>query len=444
MKAIGYCVERKSGISFAEQQKIFTQFCIDEGFEPSAIFFDYSTNTNENPGFNQLIDFLKINDLSFSVVVVAENKILGKDAAEILLKITQIELEGKKVILAKNGKSAMKELISVDYSVKSKQQPSRSQRLRYGYKLGARKRFQVKKHESNIIKITYKLYLEKNLGMHSIAKHLNTLNKAGELRIWDKRKVRNILTEQIYTGNEKGLGIPQIISEQDFLKAQEKLKARRGEKRPTQRYPYKLSGLIYCGQCGGKFIGSSRRQRWSVRNGENHENQYHKYVCGNRVKGQDCQTTSIHETKLLEEIQTILQEGRAQARLIDTNDYDKWGKRMHQKIIQLESQRLKNRAKMRKLIKQAATEKIKLQKFQELAKEHTEIENFFKNTALETKQILSKSKNTHTQTQELQDLRAKLANNWGELSDREIQNLLNKTIESIIIHDENVQVFFRA
>jgi hypothetical protein len=63
---------------------------------------------------------------------------------------------------------------------------------------------------------------------------------------------------------------------------------------------------------------------------------------------------------------------------------------------------------------------------------------------METKQVLSKSKNTQTQTQGLQDLRAKLANNWEKLSDREIQNLLNKTIESIIIHDENVQVFFRA
>jgi hypothetical protein len=444
LKAIGYCVERKRGISFAEQQKIFTQFCNDEGFEPSAIFFDYSTNTNENPGFNQLIDFLKINDLSFLVVVVAENKILGNDTAEILLKITQIELEGKKIILAKNGKAAMNELISVDYSAKPKQQPTRSQRLRYGYKLGARKRFQVKNHESNIIKITYKLYLEKNLGMHSIAKHLNSLNKAGELRIWDKRKVRNILTEQIYTGNEEGLGIPQIISKQDFLKAQKKLKARSGEKRPTQRYPYKLSGLIYCGQCGGKFIGSSRRQKWSLKNGEDHENQYHKYICSNKVKGQGCQAASIHEARLIEEIQTILQEGRAQARLIDTNDYGKWEERMHQKIAQLESQRLKNRAKMKNLIKQAVTEKIKLHKFQELAKEHTEIENFFKNTALETKQVLSKSKNTQTQTQELQDLRAELANNWEKLSEREIQNLLNKTIESIIIHDENVQVFFRA
>ena len=101
MKAIGYCVEKKGFSSFAEQQKLFDQFCITEGFEPAAIFFDRTPNPDDNPGFSQLINFLKANNSMFLVVVVADNKVLGKDSAEILLKITQIEMEGKRVILAK-------------------------------------------------------------------------------------------------------------------------------------------------------------------------------------------------------------------------------------------------------------------------------------------------------------------------------------------------------
>ena len=152
----------------------------------------------------------------------------------------------------------------------------------------------------------------------------------------------------------------------------------------------------------------------------------------------------MHETKLLNEIQSILQEGRAQARLIDTNDYGTWEMRMRKKITQLESQRSKNRTKIKDLIKQTKLGKIELSRFQELAKEHTEIEKFFQNTAFEAKQSLLKSQITHIQSQELQDLRVELLQKWDKLNEREIQQLLNKTVESIIINDENVEVFFRA
>ena len=444
MKAIGYCIERKGGGSFSEQQKLFDQFCINEGFEAAAIFFDRTPNTDDNPGFSQLINFLKANDSMFLVVVVADNKVLGKDPAEILLKITQIEMEGKKVILAKNGESAVQTLITKRQPEKIKHYLTQIQRPKFGFRIGAKMRFRLNKQEARIVKLIYKLYLEENLGMHSIAKHLNNDQEIRSVRFWDKQKVGRILTDSIYAGDNKGLKIFSIISDEEFSKAQNKRISRKGKNQSPKRYGYKLSGLIYCGRCGGKFIGSSRKQKWKLKSGEYHENQYHKYVCANRIKGQGCQISSVHETKLLNEIQSILQEGRAQARLIDTNDYGTWEMRMRKKITQLESQRSKNRTKIKDLIKQTKLGKIELSRFQELAKEHTEIEKFFQNTAFEAKQSLLKSQITHIQSQELQDLRVELLQKWDKLNEREIQQLLNKTVESIIIKDKNVEVFFRA
>tara|TARA_B100000029_G_scaffold512733_1_gene610228 strand:- start:16712 stop:18046 length:1335 start_codon:yes stop_codon:yes gene_type:complete len=444
LKAIGYCVEKKGFFSFAEQQKLFDQFCINEGFEPAAIFFDRTPNVDDNPGFGQLINFLKTNNSMFLVVVVADNKVLGKDPAEMLLKITQIEMEGKKVVLAKTGGPALQALIRKRKPEKIKHHLAQMQKPKFGFRIGAKMRFLINKQEAQIVKLIYKLYLEDNLGMHSIAKHLNNDQTAKSLRFWDKQKVRRILTDSIYAGENNGLKIFPIVSDEEFSKAQEKRSSLKGKGQSSKKYEYKLSGLIYCGECGGKFIGHSRKQKWKLKSGEYHENQYHKYVCANRTKGQECRIASVHETKLLKEIQSILQEGRAQARLIDTNDYDTWKIRMRKKIAQLESQRSKNRTKIKDLIKQAKLKKIELSKFQELAKEHTEIEKFFQDTAFEAKQSLLKTQTTLVRTQELQDLRTELLQKWDHLDEREIHQLLNKTVESIIINNEKVEVFFRA
>ena len=62
-----------------------------------------------------------------------------------------------------------------------------------------------------------------------------------------------------------------IVSDEEFSKAQDKRISLRGKGRSPKKYGYKLSGLIYCGECGGKFIGDSRKQKWKVKSGEYHE-----------------------------------------------------------------------------------------------------------------------------------------------------------------------------
>ena len=48
-------------------------------------------------------------------------------------------------------------------------------------------------------------------------------------------------------------------------------------------------------------------------------------------KGKDVEYHPCMKQKLLKEIQSILREGRTQARLIDTNDYGTWEMRMRKK-----------------------------------------------------------------------------------------------------------------
>lgn len=86
-------------------------------------------------------------------------------------------------------------------------------------------------------------------------------------------------------------GVPRIISDDLFFKAQERMKAkiRRGNRAKRE---YLLTGKIFCGKCGSAMVGRSTRV---------HGVKYNYYDCGARGRSHTCDQTSAR-AEVIEQI----------------------------------------------------------------------------------------------------------------------------------------------
>lgn len=149
--------------------------------------------------------------------------------------------------------------------------------------------------ESKVVQLIFELYLQGD-GKMVIARKLDALGvKSRSGNKWSSATVVNILKNPVYIGKVRwgyrkytkklsngsvtkhreknddcvyvdGLH-PPIISEVDFNKAQELLKARYcPPKRPDAELKNPLAGLIFCGKCGATMtrLGENKRSRYAT------------------------------------------------------------------------------------------------------------------------------------------------------------------------------------
>src|SRR3989338_6822346 len=156
----------------------------------------------------------------------------------------------------------------------------------YGYRyIKERKLLEIDEEETKVVKLIYTMFLcDKSI--RSITEYLTRKgyrNRKGN--IFSTKLIGDILKNKIYTGKlvwnahfydktqktKKGYKYVKnppekviisqgkhqpIISEEDFELVQEKLKARRVERRKKVS-DYPLSGILYCAKCNHKYLGIS-------------------------------------------------------------------------------------------------------------------------------------------------------------------------------------------
>lgn len=150
-------------------------------------------------------------------------------------------------------------------------------------------KYEINSFEAEAVKLIFKMYLE-GAGYTEIINELNRRGfKTKKGNSFGKNSLYDILRNERYCGvyvynkcvhpDESGKfnrhakksdediiridgGIPQIISKEDFMRAQEKMDERR---RMTATFKskqdYLLSGKIICGECGSTYAGNSRKSR---------------------------------------------------------------------------------------------------------------------------------------------------------------------------------------
>lgn len=180
-----------------------------------------------------------------------------------------------------------------------------------GYDVAEDQTYVINKHEAKAVKMIFEMYAT-GKGYSEIINRLNHegyRTKTG--RCFGKNSIHEILRNEKYRGiyiynrsvsKERGKrnhhknksedkiiriegGIPRIIDDETWERVQERMqKNKKGTNKAKEIYL--LSGLLYCGKCGGAMIGNRRHSGTT-------KNLYVNYECSTRKRNKTCDMKSI-------------------------------------------------------------------------------------------------------------------------------------------------------
>jgi site-specific DNA recombinase len=464
MRAVGYFRARDDDRPLAEQSKTFLEFCRINGYEAAAVFLDAQQNRDDVPGFRQMVEFIRgQRNGGFILVAVPDLAGLGNDLTESARRYFQLASLGASVLTMESGEDAGAALLST-WTTASKN-GRLSERVRaamrqkavkgealgrppYGYKVGARRRLQIVAEEGSIVRYIFRLYLKDGLGIRRIARRLNEeeihTRRGG---LWSMVTVRDILRNRAYLGTYSRFGVrvpashPPLISPDDFNMVQQRLDERRPKSSVREASRFLLSGLAYCGECGNKMIGVTRRQRWQRRSdGVERTALYRYYQCESRTNRSLCNYHTRRAEALEEEVHATLVDGRVK---LPAKGDDGRG--------QIEAQSKQLRDKVRRLDKRleqhlnaASAGKINDERLRalglEVASEQLAAEDSLAERWRQAQQRATEAERRRRRQAALE--RAK--EQWGEITFSERYDLLRQLLERVVVRDDSVEVSLRA
>ena len=344
-KAVGYFRDGRGaglarGPSIAEQSRRFLEFCRSEGYEVGATFRDPPEDPDEPAGSDKLVAHVRERGPG-TVVVVSSVTRLGKDIREAARTYFQLCVLGARIVMFDGGSDPVAALVQ---SWRERGESERlGERVRaamhrkamkgealgrppYGYRVGARHRLEPVPDEAALVRYIFKLYVQDSLGIRLISRRLNEegyrTRRGGN---WSMVTIRDILRNRAYLGTYARFGVrvpgshTALVGSEDFRRAQERMVARRTGGGPRTVQPYLLAGLAYCGACGNRMIGVTRRQTWQRRgDGGTSSAEYHYYQCGSRTNQSMCAYHTRNAADLDEAVRAATVEALTRAMQGDT------------------------------------------------------------------------------------------------------------------------------
>lgn len=333
MKAVGYFRADETEGALVRQNRAFLEYCASNGHEAAGTFADEPAANGSAPGFRQMLMFLRARDLRDVIVVVPSIATVGGGIAEAAGRCYQIESLGARIApLSGDGDIAAGILsawnaqdagATVGDRVRAAMRKKAVKgevlgRPPYGYKVGTRRRLELIPEEAVVVRYIYRLYLQEAMGIRLIARRLNEEGlKTRRGGNWSMVSIRDILRNRVYLGTYSRFGVkvpgshPALVSSDDFKRVQDRLNARRTSYSPRVTSRFLLSGIAYCGTCGNKLIGVSRKQTWVRKNGERANNAYRYYQCESRTNQSVCTYHTRRADDLEREVRGLLAERAA-------------------------------------------------------------------------------------------------------------------------------------
>jgi site-specific DNA recombinase len=182
-----------------------------------------------------------------------------------------------------------------------------------GYDVGPDKTYIINEHEALIVKLIFEMFA----AGYSYNQIIDKLNSEGYRtktnKPFGKNSIHDILRNEKYCGiyifnkstskengkrnNHKSKsedeiikvngGMPQIIDRKVWEAVRERMdKNKKGPAANKAKEVYLLSGLIYCGKCGGAMVGN---RRYSGRN----KTKYLSYECSTRKRKKECDMKAV-------------------------------------------------------------------------------------------------------------------------------------------------------
>jgi site-specific DNA recombinase len=185
------------------------------------------------------------------------------------------------------------------------------------------KKYIINEQESIIVQKIFDMYIS-GIGVIEIALKLNQEGfKTKKNKPFGKNSVYDIISNERYTGTyifNKGTkhdhrnknddeiriedGIPAIISKEMYQTAMNMRTTNKRKNFKQNSNTYILSGLVFCGECGGKYNGSTSIKQ---KNGVEYRTGY--YACSNRNRIGNCKNHRIKQ-ELIEDyvVKTLIEK----------------------------------------------------------------------------------------------------------------------------------------
>jgi len=469
MKAIGYFHEQggKGGQSLAEQSGAFLEFCRVNGYEATATFLDAAPQNGDRVGYRQLVDFLRQRpDRGFTVVVVPSLVSLGDDLRQVARRYFQLASMGVKVMSLEDGDDVPTALLSLWTEKEGERLGQKVQaamrrkavkgevlgRPPFGYKVGPRRRLEIVPPEATVVRYIYRLYLRDGLGIRLIARRLNEENmRTRRGGLWSMVTVRDILRNRTYLGTYSRFGVrvpashPPLISPDDFRRVQERLDSRRPELGKRQTSLFLLSGLAYCGYCGNKMIGVSRRQHWQRRDGSERGAEYRYYQCESRTNRSLCDYHTRRAAALEEDVrQAILGQGQSSAPALPRAGVEA------AVLAEAQASSRRLRARLRRLDRRleqyldAATRgRLGRERFDSISLALGAEQLAVEESLAEAERFAHQQASAAERVRRRERALTRLRNEWDRLPALQRQALLRELVERVVVRDDGIRAVLR-
>lgn len=453
------------GATLGDQSRAFFEYCKREGLEVAATFPD-SADSPDQPNFAQLLDYLKRQPDTHMIVVVNGIERLSRDPGQAARKYFQLEHLGADIVVLSGEAQPGESLL--DYwrtktnpggSGEKVREAMRKKAVRgealgrppYGYRVGARSRLEPVADEAEIVRYIFRLYNRDGLGIRLIARRLNEegfrTRRDGN---WSMVTIRDILLNRAYLGTYTRFGVrvpgshPAIISADDYRRVQDRMASRRtsgGERHVRQ---FLLSGMAYCGACGSKMIGVSRKQTWTrKRDGSQGEAEYRYYQCLSRTNQSMCayhtRRAADLEEQVREQTATLLEQSLQGAGSLELREsaVTEEVARLRQRLRQLDRQ-------LEHYMQAAATKQLSLDRLRELSLEVTERQ-------MTTDEAIAQLENRRKLVETLNEQRRaraatldRLRAGWEALEFEQRQTLIREVVEQVTVADDGCLVRLRT
>lgn len=469
MRAVGYFrIANGAGVALAERHRLFVEFCHHHGYEVAATFLDVAGSGGDLPGYRQLLDYLRRPDRGFVVVAVPSLADLGQGPREMLRSYFELDCLGAKVVCLDGTPDVGSAVLSAWPQLPDTSSPG--ERVRdamrrkaikgevlgrppYGYRAGPGRRLVVVPEEEAAVRHIFRLYLRDILGIRLIARRLNEEGLHTRLgRLWSMVSVRDILRNRVYLGTYSRMGIrvpsnhQAIISHDDFRRVQERLDSHRPQSNGRQMVVFVLSGLVYCGACGGKMTGISRRQRWRRRSdGDLRTAVYRYYQCQARTNQGVCSYHTRRADELEETVrQALLGQGGVVVEAVpQAGDVEAVLNEAQERQRRLQSRLRRLDKRLEGYMEAAALGRVSYERLRSLGSALASQRLALLESLAEAQRYVQlQATAAQRQRQRAEDM-THLAGEWDFMTPVQRQALLQELVDRVIVRNEGMQLLLR-
>ncbi|MGH2634397.1 MAG: recombinase zinc beta ribbon domain-containing protein, partial [Tepidiformaceae bacterium] len=262
--------------------------------------------------------------------------------------------------------------------------------------------------------------------------------------------VRDLLRNRSYLGTYTRFGVkvpgshPPLVSTDDFRRVQERLQNRHRGLQARTVVPFLLSGLVFCGRCGNKLIGVSRRQRWITKDGESHSAAYRYYQCESRTNQSACGYNTQRAAELEASVRSRLAgEESGITRMARAGNADAYFLDVTSQVDRIEARIKRTRRQVEELVADAAHGHITVERMRSLGAGMAREQQANEVELAAVRERLQAHQSEADHRQHLNALREKVVRDWEALGFEELQVILRELIDRIEVDGPELRLFLR-